>query len=85
MLRCLVWHEAPTAAVRYLLDIGCEADALDADAEKADWQAVAKIVLYVDPEREPDRAKRAWERHLARARWLTENGIRQLLRGGAPH
>jgi hypothetical protein len=34
---------------------------LDADAEGADWQEVAKIVLYIDPKREPNRAKRAWE------------------------
>jgi hypothetical protein len=26
---------------------------LDADAEGADWQEVAKIVLHIDPEREP--------------------------------
>jgi hypothetical protein len=58
---------------------------LDADAEGADWQEVAKIVLHIDPEREPDRAKRAWESHLARAKWLTANGYRHLLRGGAPH
>jgi hypothetical protein len=54
-------------------------------AEGAYWQEVAKIVLHIDPEREPDRAKRAWESHLARAKWLTENGFRDLLRGGAPH
>jgi Uncharacterized conserved protein (DUF2285) len=58
---------------------------LDADAEGADWQEVARIVLHIDPEREPDRAKRAWESHLARAKWMTENGFRHLLRGGAPH
>jgi hypothetical protein len=58
---------------------------LDADAEGADWQEVPKIVLRMDPEREPDRARRAWESHLARAKWLTENGYRHLLRGGAPH
>jgi hypothetical protein len=58
---------------------------LDADAEGTDWQEVAKIVMHIDPEREPDRAKRAWESHLARAKWLTENGFRHLLRGGAPH
>ena len=55
---------------------------LDADADGADWQEVAKNVLHIDPEREPDRAKRAWESHLARAKWLTENGYRHLLRGG---
>ncbi|HEY2535304.1 MAG TPA: DUF2285 domain-containing protein [Xanthobacteraceae bacterium] len=32
---------------------------LDADAEGADWQEVAKIVLRIDPKREPDQAKRA--------------------------
>ncbi len=39
----------------------------------------------VGPLREPDRAKRAWESHLGRAKWLTENGYRRLPRGGAPH
>ena len=56
---------------------------LDAEAEGADWREVARIVLHIDPEREPDRAKRAWESHLARARWMTEAGYRHLLRGGA--
>ena len=39
---------------------------LDADAEGADWNEVARIVLHIDPSREPDRARRAWESHLAR-------------------
>jgi hypothetical protein len=58
---------------------------LDADAEGADWQEVARIVLHIDPESEPERARRAWDSHLARARWMTENGYRHLLQGGAPH
>lgn len=58
---------------------------LDAEAECADWREVAKIVLHIDPAREAERARRAWESHLARARWMTENGYRHLLRGGAPH
>ncbi len=58
---------------------------LDADADGADWREVAKIVLHIDPVREPDRARRAWESHLARARWMTEKGYRHLLEGGAPH
>ena len=58
---------------------------LDADAEGADWQEVAQIVLRIDPELEPERARRAWDSHLARARWMTENGYRHLLHGGAPH
>jgi hypothetical protein len=58
---------------------------LDAAEDGADWREVAAIVLYLDPEREPDRARRAWETHLARARWMTQHGYRHLLRGGAPH
>ena len=58
---------------------------LDADAEGADWQEVARIVLRIDPQLEPERARRAWDSHLARARWMTENGYRHLLHGGAPH
>ena len=58
---------------------------LDAEADSADWQEVAAIVLHIDPSREPDRARRAWESHLARAKWMTESGYRHLLRGGAPH
>jgi hypothetical protein len=56
---------------------------LDADAEGADWRDVARIVLHLDPEREFDRARTAFESHLARAKWMTEHGYRQLLRGGA--
>jgi len=58
---------------------------LDADAERADWREVAKVVLHIDPDREPERARRAWESHLARAKWMTANGYRHLLLGGAPH
>jgi len=58
---------------------------LDAAAEDADWHEVARIVLGCDPDRDPDRAWRTYESHLARARWMTEHGYRHLLRGGAPH
>jgi hypothetical protein len=56
---------------------------LDADAAGADWRKVAKIVFHIDPDREPDRARYAFESHLARAKWMTEHGYRHLLRGGA--
>jgi len=58
---------------------------LDAETDGADWREVAKIVLRIDPEVELARARRAWESHLARARWMTECGYRHLLRGGAPN
>ncbi len=57
---------------------------LDADDEGADWREVSRIVLHIDPEIEPARAKRAHESHLARARWMTHTGYRQLLRGDIP-
>jgi hypothetical protein len=56
---------------------------LDANAVDADWREVARIVLHLDPDREPDRARKAFDSHLARAKWMTEHGYRHLLRGGA--
>jgi hypothetical protein len=53
---------------------------LDADAEDADWREVARIVLHLDPDREPDRARQAYDSHLTRAKWMTEHGYRHLLR-----
>ena len=58
---------------------------LDAEAEAADWKEVARIVLRINPAREPARARRALESHLARARWMTEHGWEHLLQGGPPH
>ena len=52
---------------------------LQADSEGADWREVARIVLHIDPEREPNRARNAYDSHLARAKWVTEQG--RLLRG----
>lgn len=54
---------------------------LDADAEGADWQEVARIVLHRDSTAEPDRTRRCWEDHLKRAKWMTEHGYRHLLDG----
>lgn len=52
---------------------------LQAEGEGADWREVARIVLHIDPEREPDRARSAYQSHLSRAKWVTEQG--RLLRG----
>ena len=53
---------------------------LDAESDGAPWGDVARIVLNLDPDREPDRARRAHDTHLARAHWLSEHGYRALLR-----
>ena len=57
---------------------------LDADAEGADWREVARIVLHIDPEREPLRARRAHDSHLARARWMSNSGYQHYLCGDPP-
>lgn len=81
-----VHDEAPTASELTVYDeehIICYLRLLDAHAEGADWKEVAQIVLHINPDIEPQRARRAWETHLRRAQWMTETGYRHLLRGGA--
>ncbi|MBI1285420.1 MAG: DUF2285 domain-containing protein [Thiobacillus sp.] len=53
---------------------------LDARAAGASDEEMVRIVLCIDPEKEPERAQSALETHLSRARWMTEHGYRQLLR-----
>ncbi|MBT0779245.1 DUF2285 domain-containing protein [Paracoccus sp. pheM1] len=55
---------------------------LDAEEEGADWREVARIVFGLDVDADPDRANRIHDSHLARARWMTEAGYRQLLKPG---
>ncbi|WFU80623.1 DUF2285 domain-containing protein [Bradyrhizobium sp. CIAT3101] len=57
---------------------------LDAEADGADWKEVSRIVLHLDPEREPERARNAFDSHLARAKWMAERGYRHLLRSDGP-
>lgn len=54
---------------------------LDADAEGADWREAVSIIFRIDPVAEPARAKRIYDTHLARARWMTKEGYRHLLEG----
>lgn len=51
---------------------------LDADEEGADWREIAKIIFGIDPEREPARARRVLDSHLQRARWMRDEGYRQI-------
>ena len=57
---------------------------LAAAAEQADWREVATVVRGIDPAKEPERARRVHDAHLARARWMTEHGYRDLLQRGLP-
>jgi hypothetical protein len=45
---------------------------LDANAEGTDWQEVARIVLHIDPRRESARARKAFDSHLSRAKWMSD-------------
>jgi len=53
---------------------------LDAAADGADWREAVAVIFEIDPETDPDRARRVHDSHLARARWMTEHGYRQVLR-----
>jgi predicted secreted protein len=51
---------------------------LDAEEDGADWREVAKLVLYLDPAHDENRARIAWQSHLERAHWLTGRGYRRI-------
>jgi Uncharacterized conserved protein (DUF2285) len=53
---------------------------LDAQADGAPENEIARIVLAIDPTREPERARRCLASHMERARWMREQGYRHLLR-----
>ena len=64
-----VADQAPAAGELTDYDLGHLASylrLLDADAEGADWREVVRVVVGIDPEQEPARARAAWESHLAR-------------------
>ncbi len=52
---------------------------LDANAEGASTDEMARVVLGIDPIKEPARAQKAVASHLRRAQWMTEKGYRRLL------
>lgn len=52
---------------------------LDAHADGARDDDICRLVLGIDPLKEPERARQALESHLRRARWMTEHGYRNLL------
>lgn len=55
---------------------------LDADRDGVPWQNATCDALGIDASREPARARRAYETHLARAQWMTKVGYRDLLNAG---
>lgn len=55
---------------------------LDAATDGADWREAVALIFGIDPGIDPERARRVHDSHLARARWMTEHGYRQLLQAG---
>jgi hypothetical protein len=51
---------------------------LDASAENEDWREIVSVIFGLDATLEPDRAKTVYETHLARAKWMTESGYKDL-------
>jgi hypothetical protein len=52
---------------------------LDAVDDNADWREVATKVLDLAVECDPQRVRRIYDAYLDRARWMAENGYRDLL------
>ena len=53
---------------------------LDAAAQNMSWRDAARTILHRDPVGDTVRSKRCWKSHLARARWMSTRGYRQLLK-----
>ncbi|MFG1247842.1 DNA -binding domain-containing protein [Xanthobacter flavus] len=53
---------------------------LDSSRDGADWREAVQILFGLDPAIEPERCRQVHDSHLARARWMTEHGYRELVR-----
>lgn len=53
---------------------------LDAARDGADWRDAVRTLFGLDVVQDPQRARQVHDTHLARARWMTETGYRQLVR-----
>lgn len=51
------------------------AELLDADASGMDWAEGARLILGFDVGVEAEIARKCWESHLARARWIVGEGL----------
>jgi hypothetical protein len=51
---------------------------LDAASDGAAWEEAVSILFGIDPAAEPERARRVHDSHLARAKWMSQHGYREL-------
>ncbi|WGG60820.1 DUF2285 domain-containing protein [Brucella intermedia] len=54
---------------------------LDAEEDGACWEEAVEVLFGIDPDAEPERARKIHDSHLARAHWMTEHGYKILRRG----
>ncbi|MER9270453.1 DUF2285 domain-containing protein [Mesorhizobium sp. M0643] len=54
---------------------------LDASADNASEEEMAKLILGIDPVLEPVRARKALRSHLDRANWMVTTGYKELFAG----
>jgi hypothetical protein len=52
---------------------------LHASGEGTSDDEMCRVILGIDPAREPERARKTLQSHLRRARWMSESGYRHLL------
>lgn len=57
---------------------------LSAASDGRDWREGARCILLRDVDADPEGARRCWDTHLARARWLVTTGITLAGRGAQP-
>ncbi|WP_183770833.1 DNA -binding domain-containing protein [Phenylobacterium haematophilum] len=55
---------------------------LDAVHEGADWREIVHVIFGIDVADDPARAERIFNSHLARAKWMSQSGYRQLAARG---
>ena len=51
------------------------AELLDAEAAGMDWGEGARLILGLDDAVDSETARKCWESHLARARWIVGEGL----------
>lgn len=51
----------------------------DAAEDGANWRAAVAVIFGIDPDIDPEHARRVHDSHLARAKWMTTHGYRKLL------
>lgn len=53
---------------------------IDSWRDGADWREATRTLFGLDPDADPERCRRLHATHLARARWMSEHGYREVAR-----